>query len=331
MRAEAQRANLDHLCPPARLDGGKAGAQHALLAQTHTLTHHTLHTPQQQQQKKPHSPPPTEGEKKGRPGTFGRPYRRVTDALLVANVAAYVAQVASKQALTVWGAKINSAIAAGEAWRLITPALLHGNLLHLATNNYALASMGPIVERISGHARFGVVYAVSAVAGTAASYVFTKAPSVGASGEFDFLFFRFFGWKGGDCFSPSVAFLPSFRLSSHDTINTTHNHTHKGAIFGIGGALAVFFYRHRNYFGATSDAVLKALGQSLAINTAMGFAIANVDNWGHAGGLAGGALAAALLGPVLVVDRSGKGGSGEVRDEPPIPWLAAKPIPLPAK
>jgi len=101
----------------------------------------------------------------------------------VTNVLLYIAQVASRQALTVWGAKINAAIAAGEAWRLLTPAFLHGNALHLLTNNYALASLGPIVERISGHARFGVVYGVSAVAGTAASYVFTKAPSVGASGE----------------------------------------------------------------------------------------------------------------------------------------------------
>ena len=130
----------------------------------------------------PSSPPPADPAK-GRPGSFGAPYRRVTDTLLVANVLFYVAQVASKQALTVWGAKINAAIAAGEAWRFLTPAFLHGNALHLLTNNYALASLGPIVERISGHGRFGAVYAVSAVAGTAASYVFTKAPSVGASGE----------------------------------------------------------------------------------------------------------------------------------------------------
>ncbi len=63
----------------------------------------------------------------------------------------------------------------------------------------------------------------------------------------------------------------------------------------------------------------------------MGFAIANVDNWGHAGGLAGGALAAALLGPVLVVERTGKGGAGTVRDEPPLKWFAAPPMALPAK
>lgn len=69
--------------------------------------------------------------------------------------------------------------------------------------------------------------------------------------------------------------------------------------------------------------MLKALGQSLAINTVMGFVVANVDNWGHAGGLAGGALAAALLGPVLVIERAGKGGT--VRDEPPIKWFASPP------
>lgn len=175
--------------------------------------------------------------------------------------------------------QINAAIAAGELWRLLTPALLHGNLLHLATNNYALNSLGPLVERVSGRARFISVYTIAAITGTAASYAFTKAPSVGAS----------------------------------------------GAIFGLGGALAVFFYRHKKYFGRASDAVLASLGQSLAINVAMGLVTANVDNWGHAGGLLGGALVAYLLGPRLVVDRPAK-GPAVAYDRPPVGLLAGAPI-----
>ncbi len=52
-----------------------------------------------------------------------------------------------------------------------------------------------------------------------------------------------------------------------------------GAIFGVAGALAVFFYRHRDVFGATSDAVLKQMGQALAINTLIGFTTPQVDQW----------------------------------------------------
>lgn len=144
-------------------------------------------------------------------------------------------QALSRQRLTVWGAKINPAIRAGEWWRLLTPVLLHGNLLHLATNNFALNSLGPLTERLSGHRRFVAVYVAAGVAGSLASFAFSPAPAVGAS----------------------------------------------GAIFGVGGALAVFFYRHRDYFGKASDQVLAQLGQSLALNVGLGFIVSNVDNWGE--------------------------------------------------
>ena len=45
-----------------------------------------------------------------------------------------------------------------------------------------LRSLGPFVETISGRERFACVYAVSAVAGSMASYAFNSQPSVGASG-----------------------------------------------------------------------------------------------------------------------------------------------------
>lgn len=79
------------------------------------------------------------------------------------------------------------------------------------------------------------MYVAAGVAGSLASFAFSPAPAVGAS----------------------------------------------GAIFGVGGALAVFFYRHRDYFGKASDQVLAQLGQSLALNVGMGFIVSNVDNWGE--------------------------------------------------
>ena len=80
-------------------------------------------------------------------------------------------------------AQDNQLIRAGQWWRLITPVALHANAVHLLTNNYSLNSLGPAVEMLSGRQRFLSVYAASAVAGSAASFVFSPAASVGASGE----------------------------------------------------------------------------------------------------------------------------------------------------
>ena len=77
----------------------------------------------------------------------------------------------------------NAAIASGQWWRLFTPAFLHGNLVHLAVNNWSLHNLGPILETFSGRPRFAIVYAVSAVGGCVASYYGTPQLSLGASGN----------------------------------------------------------------------------------------------------------------------------------------------------
>ena len=81
-----------------------------------------------------------------------------------------------------YGAKINEALAAGEAWRLVTPIFLHVGLLHVAVNMYSLYALGPAVERFFGHRRFLVVYLLAGVSGVQLSLVMSANPSVGASG-----------------------------------------------------------------------------------------------------------------------------------------------------
>jgi len=83
--------------------------------------------------------------------------------------------------LTFFGAKINEFIKAGELWRLITPLLLHGSVLHILFNMYALFIVGRGLEQQYGHERFLELYLVSGFAGNVVSFLFSPDPSIGAS------------------------------------------------------------------------------------------------------------------------------------------------------
>ena len=69
----------------------------------------------------------------------------------------------------------------GQFWRLFTPALLHGSVLHIALNMYALYIIGRRLERFYGPGRFLLLYVLSAFSGNVLSFVLTPAPSLGAS------------------------------------------------------------------------------------------------------------------------------------------------------
>ena len=77
--------------------------------------------------------------------------------------------------------KIQQPILAGQVWRLITPAFLHGSLLHLASNLYALYILGVQLEGIYGHRRFLLLFFIAAFGGNVLSFVLTPAASLGAS------------------------------------------------------------------------------------------------------------------------------------------------------
>eukprot|EP00798_Chlamydomonas_sp_ICE-L_P017126 gene17126-23430_t len=164
-------------------------------------------------------------KKQGSFQDLGNPKRRVTDCLLVINIVCFALQWLSKDLLTFWGCKVNSYIAAGQWWRLITPAFLHSSVFHLLINSHAINSLGPQLEIVSGGPRF---------------------------------------------------------LS---------------AVFGIGAALAVFYYRHKGLLGRYSE-----------------------NGLAHFGGAIGGALAALLLGPHLISNVAGR-----FVDRPLLPLLATQP------
>lgn len=127
-------------------------------------------------------PPPPQSVRVPMPQSA--PY--VTYSIIGITVLFYVLQLVSESVLgtdipVIYGARINEAILAGELWRFLTPALLHGSLPHIAFNMYALLSFGTSLERYFGHGRFFLLYILGAFTGNVASFLFSPGYSVGAS------------------------------------------------------------------------------------------------------------------------------------------------------
>src|SRR5205085_2352604 len=74
-------------------------------------------------------------------------------------------------------------------WRLVTSIFIHIGFLHFLLNNYALWIIGQEIELLYGSARFVVLYLLTGLAGSLASYTFNpNAESAGASGAIFGLF-----------------------------------------------------------------------------------------------------------------------------------------------
>jgi rhomboid protease GluP len=96
------------------------------------------------------------------------------------------------------------------------------------------------------------------------------------------------------------------------------------SIFGLFGALVVYFYRQRDVLGEISRQQLINLGISLALNVMIGLAPgSNIDNWGHFGGFVGGVAVAWFLMPRLRTDTMWRALTGRSTQElPQLPVLA---------
>lgn len=71
-----------------------------------------------------------------------------------------------------------------EPWRMLTTALVHGSILHVALNMYTLWIFGQILEGMLGRGRYFALYVLSGVAGSLGVLFLADpgAPVVGASG-----------------------------------------------------------------------------------------------------------------------------------------------------
>ena len=120
----------------------------------------------------------------------------ITRALLIANVAVFLAQQFSQDTLFVWFAlwplgasSFSPGMPVGFLpWQLVTYSFLHGNEFHLLFNMLGLWMFGSEVERVLGRKRYPTYYFVCVIVAGLAQLVTSVAsggppvPTVGASG-----------------------------------------------------------------------------------------------------------------------------------------------------
>jgi rhomboid protease GluP len=141
-------------------------------------------------------------------------------------------------------------VVSGQIWRLWTYQFLHGGLIHIGFNLYALLSLGPATEDVYGPSKTAVLYWVTGVFAGLASFGMKLATYFGTHGQ---------GQMG-------------------ITIGAS------GAIFGLIGLLIGHAIRR----GGSEGAYLRSFLTRWAIyGLVMGFML-GADNSAHIGGLASG-------------------------------------------
>lgn len=115
----------------------------------------------------------------------------VTPTLITLNVAVWLLNLLtgmspmspSAQELAVWGGNFRP-LTIEQPWRLLSAMFLHGGIVHLGFNMWALWNTGRLAERFYGNTQLALIYLVAGLAGSMASLFFAARTgvSVGASG-----------------------------------------------------------------------------------------------------------------------------------------------------
>jgi membrane associated rhomboid family serine protease len=116
----------------------------------------------------------------------------VTTALIVANVALFLLQSVVPGLVVPFALWPLATASLGQGvsfmpWQVVTYAFLHGSLLHLAFNMFALYMFGGAIERVFGPRRYALFYFVSVISAAATQLIVAALsggiyPTVGASG-----------------------------------------------------------------------------------------------------------------------------------------------------
>jgi rhomboid protease GluP len=168
------------------------------------------------------------------------------------------------QWLFAWGVSSpREVLLEGEYYRLVSAMFLHGGLLHILFNAYALYIIGSAIEPVFGHTRFAIIYLLGGLGGSVLSVITgdpaTNIGSVGASGAV----FALFGAE--------MVFL----YRNRDVLGARGRAQFRNLLF----LLAINFF--------------------IGISSSFEGARVRIDNWGHLGGLLGGLVLTWFIGPIL--------------------------------
>lgn len=173
-------------------------------------------------------------------------------------------------------------IATGEWYRLVTAAFVHGSVLHLLFNAYALWLFGPPLEAAFGRVRYLALYLVGAVCGVAASYAFGAlgGASLGASGAVFALFAahlvvnRRLGRESSGLWA-----LLAINVALGFIVDNVDWRAHAGGFVGGGVAAAALVYAP-----PARRVLLQAAGLVLVLLAALGLTTwRSVDAWSEVG------------------------------------------------
>lgn len=151
----------------------------------------------------------------------------------------------------------------GEYLRLFSAMFLHGGLMHLFFNVYALFAVGSNIEGLFGHVRFALIYMLGGLTGSLFSIMFNSPQtlSVGASGAV----FALFAAELVYLYQHRKLLGPNGRAQLQNLL----------LVAGFNFALGIF--------------------------SSLGLTPLNIDNWAHIGGFIGGALLTWYIGPLLMI------------------------------
>ena len=195
----------------------------------------------------------------------------VTRGAVATIVGIHLASLVARGAVLGRFGLVPMAVGAGEWWRLLTSALLHGSLLHLGFNALLLYRLGETLER-----RLGPVRSAALLAAGAAGGAFGVVALAWATVAMDL---------------SRLPVLGTLLATAPDSLSIGAS----GAVFGLMGAFLAS-YRARGIDPWRTD-----IGALVLLNLVLTFLVPAISVGGHVGGL----LAGSLAGHTLL---SGAGG-----------------------
>ena len=174
---------------------------------------------------------------------FSKKYPLITYSLIGINILLFVYTLFANYDVLLKYGMFNQFIKDGEFYRLFTSIFLHGGLIHLLFNMYALYVIGPQIESFFGKWKFLFIYIISGLSGSILSFTFNiDTLSIGASGAIFGLLgsVLYFGYYYrtylGNVIRSQIIPIILYNLLLGFLLNNVDNFGHIGGL--IGGVLS---------------------------------------------------------------------------------------------